>query len=184
MRKLVYIFICLICLLACRHLVDLSPEGNTFTNPILPDGYFPHAVFYEGKYYYTHSSDSVIILWETDDLTNLQNATCKEVWRPTDRKYSSNIWAPELHRIQDKWYIYFTADDGNMDNHQINVIENSADSPMEGQFVQKGPIITDAECNWGIHASTFFQDGVQYLVWSGWPQRRIVEETQCIYIAR
>ena len=185
LRKVSYIIICVFCLWACHHLVDShSSSAGTFTNPILPDGYYPRAILYEGKYYYTHATDNKIMLWETDDLTDLQHATCKEVWRPTDSKSAFNIWAPELHRIQDKWYIYFAADDGNMDNHQINVIENVAASPLEGVFVQRGPIVTCKECNWGIHASTFSQDGQQYLVWSGWPQRRIVEETQCIYIAK
>ena len=95
-----------------------------------------------------------------------------------------NLWAPEIHRINDKWYIYYAADDGNTDNHQIYVLENDARTPMEGTFKQKGPIMTNQEWNWGIHASTFVHKGVQYLIWSGWPKRRIMEETQCIYIAK
>ena len=95
-----------------------------------------------------------------------------------------NLWAPEIHRINDKWYIYYAADDGNTDNHQIYVLENDARTPMEGTFKQKGPIMTNQEWNWGIHASTFVHNGVQYLIWSGWPKRRIMEETQCIYIAK
>ena len=51
-----------------------------------------------------------------------------------------SLWAPEMHRINNKWYIYFAADDGNMDNHQIYVIENEADIPTEGKFVMKGRI--------------------------------------------
>lgn len=112
------------------------------------------------------------------------SAVCKEVWRPTDPKSMHNLWAPEIHRINDKWYIYYAADNGNTDNHQIYVLENDARTPMEGTFKQKGPIMTNQEWNWGIHASTFVHKGVQYLIWSGWPKRRIMEETQCIYIAK
>lgn len=29
------------------------------------------------------------------------------------QNYSTNLWAPELHNIDDKWYIIFTADPNN-----------------------------------------------------------------------
>jgi GH43 family beta-xylosidase len=88
-----------------------------------------------------------------------------------------------MHRINNKWYIYFAADDGNMDNHQIYVIENEADIPTEGKFVMKGRIPTDKDNNWAIHASTFEHNGQRYMIWCGWQKRRIDSETQCIYIA-
>lgn len=65
----------------------------------------------------------MILLWETNDITDMGSAVCKEVWRPTDPKSMHNLWAPEIHRINDKWYIYYAADDGNTDNHQIYVLE-------------------------------------------------------------
>lgn len=164
-----------------------SQEEGTdgfFMNPLFPSGSDPSAIFYQGKYYYTHTTNDMIWIWETPDITDMGKAVYKEVWRPTDPDCKYNLWAPEIHRINDKWYIYYAADDGNTDNHQIYVLENDAPTPMEGQFLQKGPILTDEDWNWGIHASTFIHKGVQYLIWSGWPKRRIVEETQCIYIAR
>lgn len=160
-----------------------TKQEDTFTNPIMPSGNNPQATFYNGKYYYTHETNDMILLWETNDLTDMSHAICKEVWHPIDSKSKHNLWAPEIHRINNKWYIYYAADDGNTDNHQIYVLENEADTPINGTFKQKGPIITDTNWNWGIHASTFIHKGKQYLIWSGWPQRRIMEETQCIYIA-
>lgn len=171
---------------ACSQKKEQKPEavGDCFTNPLFQGGSSPSAVFYKGKYYYTHETNDMIWVWETSDITDMKHAIYKEVWRPTDLKSMHNLWAPEIHRINDKWYIYYAADDGNTDNHQIYVLENEASTPFEGTFVQKGPIMTNPVWNWGIHASTFVHKGVQYLLWSGWPQRRIMEETQCIYIAR
>lgn len=154
-----------------------------FSNPILPSGNNPQAIFHNGKYYYTHETNDMILLWETNDLSDMSKALCKEVWRPKDNKEKYHLWAPEIHNINNKWYIYYAADDGNTDNHQIFVLENESESPMEGEFKQKGPILTNKEWNWGIHASTFIHNNTQYLIWSGWPQRRVMEETQCIYIA-
>lgn len=156
----------------------------TYTNPLLKNGAEPWAIFHNGKYYYTQGAEDKIMLWETDDLSDLQNATLKEVWRPADPSYSFHLWAPEIHRINNKWYVYFAADDGDMDNHQIYVIESDADNPMEGTFVMKGRIQTDKASNWAIHASTFEHNGERYLIWCGWQKRRIDSETQCIYIAK
>lgn len=181
-----FIGLCLAVLFACGspQQEETRRPSDTYINPIFSSGSDPSALFYKGKYYYTHATNDMIWLWETTDLTNMGKAICKEVWRPTQSNEMHHLWGPEIHRINDKWYIYYTADDGNTDNHQIYVLENEAPTPTEGTFVNKGAIRTNAEWNWGIHASTVVHQGIQYLAWSGWPKRRIVEETQCIYIAR
>lgn len=98
-------------------------------------------------------------------------------------KQFPSLMGPRNASHQQQWYIYFAADDGNMDNHQIYVIENEADIPTEGKFVMKGRIPTDKDNNWAIHASTFEHNGQRYMIWCGWQKRRIDSETQCIYIA-
>ena len=182
---------CLLAVLLCLSCSN-KPSGKkdaagatTYTNPLLPTGIDPSATFHNGKYYYMQClpDQSKIVIWETVDITDLEHAVTKDVWIPDSSSYSSHIWGPELHFINDKWYLYFAADDGNMDNHEIYVLENSSADPMTGTFVMKGAIKTNDEWNWGIHATTFLHRGVQYLLWSGWPKRRINAETQCIYIA-
>ena len=86
------------------------------------------------------------------------------------RKIPSNcchLWAPEIHYINDKWYISYAADDGNTDNHQLYVLETSSPDPMQGKFEMKGSIMTNPEWNWGIQATLFEHKGVRYLAWSG-----------------
>lgn len=186
--KLYLLSIVLLLCCACKNKKPAQAETviseSTYTNPLLAAGAEPWAVFHEGKYYYTQGAENKIILWETTDITDLAHATQKEVWIPKEISNSFHLWGPELHRIDNKWYIYFTADDGNMDNHQIYVIENQADSPFEGAFNMKGRIPTDKENNWAIHATTFEQEGERYMLWCGWQKQRIDNETQCIYIAR
>lgn len=185
--KLLSVFIILLLCVSCQQKkkVELSQSTveATYTNPLLSNGAEPWAIFHEGKYYYTQGAEDKIVLWETNDITDLAHATVKEVWIPTDPENSFHLWAPELHRIDNKWYIYFTADDGNMDNHQIYVIENDSPTPTKGKFVMKGRIPTDKNNNWAIHASTFEHKGQRYMIWCGWQKPRIDNETQCIYIA-
>lgn len=158
---------------------------NTFQNPLLPkSGPDPWAIFYNGNYYYIRSQGNLIVLAATPDITDIKNAPVKVVYDPTDPSCSKDVWAPEIHRIDGKWYIYFAADDGNTDNHQLYVLENSSEDPMEGEFVMKGRISTDPDNNWAIDGSVFELGDELYMVWSGWQTRRVDTETQCIYIAR
>lgn len=174
---------------SCRHAHKTKPLSEptpieTYTNPIKSLGAEPWAVFRQGTYYYTQGEENKIVLWKTTDITDLEHAEQKTVWLPIEKRASYHLWGPELHYINNKWYIYFTADDGNMDNHQIYVLENEAADPLEGQFVLKSRIQTDNDNNWAIHASTFAHKGVRYMIWCGWKHRRISEEMQCIYLAR
>lgn len=149
---------------------------------------YPYATYYKGNYYYTMQdyNHKKVELWKTNDLKKLPKANSKTIFPTTDSMRSKvhNVWSPELHRIGNKWYIYFEFDDGNTDDHQLYVLENDSDDPMEGEFRLHGPIITNKDWNWGIHPSSIVINGQQYLVWSGWQHRRIDVEVQCIFIAK
>ena len=157
---------------------------QTFTNPLLPKGPDPWALWHDGYYYYMHTMGDSLVLWMTKDLTDLKHASQKTIWIPTDPSNSYHLWAPEIHRIDGAWYVYYAADDGNTDNHQLYVLENKSENPFGGEFVMKGRISTDPDNNWAIDGSLFEHKGDWYMVWSGWQTRRIDTETQCIYIAR
>lgn len=177
------LFVCLGCKGRRNAADSVAAEDDTYTNPIHTKGAEPWAVYHDGYYYYTQGEENKIILWRTTDITRLDSAEQKTVWFPAEREASYHLWGPELHRIDNKWYVYFAADDGNMDNHQIYVLENSTDNPLEGEFKLKGRIRTDKDDNWAIHATTFEHRGERYMMWCGWKQRRINEEVQYIYLA-
>jgi GH43 family beta-xylosidase len=166
---------------------EKSTEQATFSNPILSDASKPWALFHDGFYYYmhgTHGMHDSIVLWKTKDISDLENAVKKTIWIPKDASRSQHIWGPEIHFIKGKWYVYYEADDGNTDNHQIYVIENSAKDPFVGEFVFKGHICTDKDNNWAIHPNVVELNDILYMTWSGWQSRRVVTEHQCIYIAK
>jgi GH43 family beta-xylosidase len=69
----------------------------------------------------------------------LSKATPVTAWKPpASGPYSKDIWAPELHFYDGKFYFYFTADDGQNINHRIWVLENSSPDPTFGTWVMKG----------------------------------------------
>src|SRR5207248_4516574 len=87
----------------------------------------------------------------------------------------------ELHAIDGKWYIYFAADAGTNDTHRIWVLENSNSDPLQGTWTMRGKL-ADPSDKWAIDPSVFTNDGVLYLIWSGWPGD--ANGTQNIYIAK
>ncbi|MDA3854198.1 MAG: glycoside hydrolase family 43 protein [Bacteroidales bacterium] len=162
----------------------VSQKQDVFTNPILPNGSQPWAILVDGVYYYMQEMVNELVLWKTDDLTDLRNAPREIIAIPSKQEFRHDLWGPKIHHINNKWYIYYEADDGDSDNHQIFVLENDSKDPFEGEFVSKGRISTDKNNNWAIHPNVFLNKGVLYMLWSGWETRRVSEEVACIYIAK
>lgn len=94
-----------------------------------------------------------------------------EIWRKHSQGPQSHlIWAPELHRVHGKWYIYYAAaSDDKIDddtfNHRMFVIENELDNPIEGEWKEKGQVNTGCS-TFSLDATTFEHKGIQYYVWA------------------
>ena len=74
-----------------------------------------------------------------DDL-GAATVTTKVVWRKhATGEMGAHIWAPEMHRIDGKWYIYFTA--GRADkiwDIRLYVLENASPDPFQGEWIDIG----------------------------------------------
>ncbi len=159
-----------------------ATAAGTFTNPLLPSGADPSVVQEDGYYYYMNTTGRNLTIWRTRDITDLQNAEKKVVWTPpASGPYSKEIWAPELHRVEGKWYIYFAADAGTNDTHRVWVLENSSANPLQGAWTMRGKL-ADPSDKWAIDPSEFDNAGQHYVIWSGWAGD--TNGTQSIFIAR
>ncbi|MBX4289065.1 family 43 glycosylhydrolase, partial [Mycobacterium tuberculosis] len=79
----------------------------------------------------------------------LRDAEPVVVWRaPQSGPMSQLIWAPELHEIDGKWYIYFAAththdlDALGMFQHRMFVLECADSDPLTGRWQEKGQVVT------------------------------------------
>ncbi|MEP7251989.1 MAG: family 43 glycosylhydrolase [Ginsengibacter sp.] len=163
-------------------ITSLSLAQKTFTNPLLPSGPDPWVIHKDGFYYYTNSTGHNITLWKTKNITDLKSAEKEVVWSPpATGPYSKDLWAPELHYLKGKWYVYFAADSGNNVDHRMYVLENLSADPLEGIWTMKGKLTTPGD-KWSIDGSVFENKGKMYLIWSGWPGD--VNGEQDIYIAK
>jgi GH43 family beta-xylosidase len=142
---------------------------DTFSNPLLPSGPDPWVIYRGGFYYYTNTLGDRIALWRTRDITRLRTAETKTVWRPPAAgPDSASIWAPELHWIRGRWYLYFAASDRahNDDAHRhIFVLENAAADPLAGRWIERGMLRTRYP---GIDPTEFSDGGRLYFVYSAY----------------
>lgn len=157
---------------------------TTFTNPLLSSGPDPWVVKKDSFYYYTHTLGNRIAIWKTKKMSELGTATTQTIWTaPSSGPNSRNVWAPEIHYINNKWYAYYTAGDASgLSTQRTFVLENANADPLSGQWTDKGQILDPAADFFAIDGSVFQYNGNQYFVWSG--QASASDNTQRIYIAR
>src|SRR5436305_3603946 len=93
----------------------LTGQPNKSINPILP----PHSadpwmIFHGGFYYYSESRNyREIFIRRSRTIAGIGEDPGVCVWTAPQRGLnSSNLWAPELHLIDGRWFIYYAADDG------------------------------------------------------------------------
>jgi GH43 family beta-xylosidase len=159
----------------------VQESRSTFRNPLLRNGPDPWVIYRSGFYYQMNSTGRNLVIRKSSDITDLRHAATKVVWwSPATGPFSHEIWAPELHFLQNKWYIYFAADAGTNKTHRIWAIENASPDPLLGDWVFKGQL-ADQSNRWAIDPTVFEEAGQLYAVWSGWKGNR--NGQQNLYIA-
>jgi GH43 family beta-xylosidase len=154
-----------------ENLRAIKPGLQTFQNP-LGRGADPFVLRHDGYYYLTMTSGSSVSIHRARSLEDIHpdNLASDTVlaWDPPDGTgYSHDVWAPELHRLNGKWYIYVAASDGVDANHRMHVLERDAADPF-GPFVYKAEIEVPTD-RWAIDGTVLEWQGKTYFIWSGWP---------------
>ncbi|MBP7497145.1 MAG: glycoside hydrolase family 43 protein [Bacteroidales bacterium] len=192
MKKILFLILIINCSLNVYKLKAQEIEGDLdsmFTNPVW-DGADPWLIKHNYYYYYCHSSTKGITVCKSTRLT--EKGECKVVWdRPKEGWNSMHLWAPELHYIRGKWYIYYTGGvSGPPFIHQkAGVLEAQTDDP-QGNYTDRGILATgedpldNSKAIWAIDMTVFELNKKLYAVWSGWLQPAKTDKTpQHLYIA-
>jgi GH43 family beta-xylosidase len=157
-------------LAASSVLVALPLVSAEVTNPLIKQRADPHLTLdADGYYYYTATVPEYdrLEIRRARTLADLPKADSKVIWKKHESgAMGSHIWAPELHHIDGKWYVYFAAG-GSKDIWAIRmyVLENESPNPLEGKWTEKGQIKTKWE-TFSLDASTFTHKGQRYLLWA------------------
>jgi len=160
------------------------PAGAcSFVNPVAP-GADPWIVRRGSWYYLVQSRDRAIWVYKSDKLTQ-PTSNGVPVWTAPDSGWNrTNVWAPELHYIDGRWYIYYAAGEaGPPFIHQRSGVLQSVGDDPQGEYRDKGMLDTGGI--WAIDLTVArLHDGL-YAVWSGWEANAATDRTpQHLYIAR
>jgi GH43 family beta-xylosidase len=108
-----------------------------------------------------------IVIRKASSINGLKEAKEKEVWHKHETGVMGHhIWAPELHKIDGVWYIYFAAGEvENIWNIRMWVLSNPSEDPMQGEWTEEGQIKTQKE-SFSLDATTFVHKEKRYLIWA------------------
>ncbi len=141
------------------------------SNPFLPSGQDPYVIFKDGWYYHVFvelpSGWCPIKVRKARTIAGLPAAESVIVWNPPHTGEGSfDIWAPELHYIYNRWYLYYSAADENGDNNRIYVLESDTQDAM-GSYHAKGKLSDEID-KWAIDGTVLQKpSGELYFIWSG-----------------
>ncbi|MBD8388787.1 family 43 glycosylhydrolase [Dysgonomonas sp. BGC7] len=178
--------------------LTITQSELTFTNPIagIPD---PWIIKHKEYYYICKAQGDGINISRSGKLSEI--TATKSVWKaPVDKGNEkpwnvTHVWAPELHRVDGRWYIYYAAGRPKSElgyyQQRSGVLRAKTDDPMgewedmgmlyTGDNYQEGTKPTIANTYYAIDLGVFNLNKQLYAVWSGYPEGT---SEQILYIAK
>lgn len=151
-------------------LASAATAAQSYNNPLVPQRADPWVHRHSDGHYYlvaTAPEYDRIELRAARTINGLQDAQAKVIWRKRESgPMSEHIWAPELHYIDDAWYIYFAAGEAERPWHiRMYALRNTAADPMRGEWEEMGRIRTPVD-SFSLDATSFSHKGKRYLLWA------------------
>ncbi len=159
-----------------------SVQGSDYKDPFIMQRADPFVTDGgDGYYYFTASYPAFgsvndgydrIILRRSNTVAGLAGAEEKTVWKAHGSGImAKHIWAPEMHRIGGKWYIFFAAG-ASSDIWAIRpyVLECDGD-PYTGTWTERGQMQaasgdTSSFRSFSLDMTYFEQNGHHYVIWA------------------
>lgn len=153
----------------------------------------PFIVETEGEYYYTYTTGGGIDILKTESFDKIEVTDKKTVFYSGQNGVAGDVWAPEIHKIGDRWYIIAAAlfdknsvEAGTMpeakeyqehgDYYRYCFVLESNTDDIFGDYTFKGILAPDGLNN--IDGTYLQKDGKLYYVCSAY----IDVAYQCLYI--
>ena len=166
------------------NITDITEDDER--KPLILQRADPYVYFHSDGYYYFTASvpeyDRIELrrAWSVKGLAQAQGVT---IWKKhADGPMSWHIWAPELHYINGKWYIYFAA--GRAEDPwwiRTYVLENTSPDPFCGQWEEKGLLESEWD-SFMLDTTVFNHNDKWYAVWAQKNEDRSINSA--LYIAQ
>ena len=135
----------------------------------------PFVFFKDGFFYHLFARGQQLFIKKSNNLETLKDAEPISVF--FDKNYFE-IWAPELHVIEGKCFIYVAMDYGDNYMHRMYVLENNSSDPL-APYTLHGQIVENPD-RWAIDGSLLRYNNKLYFIWAGWESEHNVQQN--IYI--
>lgn len=118
--------------------------SNLIKNPLKFDSPDPFITYHDGFYYLLCSERTKIVIHRSKELSKIFDDEYKTVFLGGTNGVIDCIWAPEMHKINNKWYIYSsgTSESQNYRTIRMFCLESENDDPFS-DYHFKG--FTDSE---------------------------------------
>jgi GH43 family beta-xylosidase len=171
---------------AAGGLTDAQVYGVTTVNPLVErraDPFITRPV--DGMYYFTGSVPEYdrLVVRGSSTIAGLATAGESVIWqRPASGQTGGHIWAPELHQIDGRWYMYFAAGDSDaFFNIRMYVMESRLADPRDPAGWGAPREVTTPWGGFKLDATTFEHQGRRYYVWA--QQEPELNVNSSLYIA-
>lgn len=161
---------------------------QNWPNPFIEERADPFILLHQQQYYFMGSVPEYdrLELRCARTLLGLRTAKPVTVWRkPDSGPCSELIWAPELHRVCDRWVIYFSAapsremvDD--LFQHRMFALICDGDDPLNDTWSECHQIATPLD-TFSLDATCCFHQGKHLYLWA--QQNPDIDGNTCIYLA-
>lgn len=130
---------------------------------------------FDGNYYFTATVPSYdkIIIRSAKTLAGIADAEETVIWSKHEKGImGDHIWAPELHFLDGKWYLYFAAGEAEKKwNIRPYLLECKDENPQTGSWEELGKLqaADDDEFSFrafSLDATVFENRGKRYCVWA------------------
>ncbi|WP_338561116.1 family 43 glycosylhydrolase [Erwinia sp. E_sp_B04_7] len=147
--------------------------SSTWQNPLIEQRADPFILFEQGRYYFIASVPEYdrLEIRCASTLAALAEARPVVVWRkPAAGEMSALIWAPELHRIDGIWVIYFAAAPSQaikegLFQHRMFALACTSEDPLTGEWRECGQITTPID-SFALDATHFVHQGKNWYLWA------------------
>ena len=143
-------------------------KNKLYKNPIIPNNEEnntadPYVIRYGGSYYHCFANDEGVFIAKSEKLWDIATGEKIKVYDSQRENALKSWFAPELHRIDNKWYIYAAPDYGS-GLHIMTVLVCDSESPM-GEYTLLGEI-KGLEGKWTIDGTILYYRDELYFVWT------------------
>ena len=136
------------------------------------DGYYYFTASYPALHDEFHGYDR-IVLRRSGTVIGLKDAEEVTIWNAHNEGImAKHIWAPEIHEIAGKWYVFFAAGDSD-DKWRIRpyVLECNGIDPINDSWKEKGKVQSLEEDkvsfnSFSLDMTYFEHNGKHYVIWA------------------